>query len=217
MTPYPLHRSERSSKVLITLFLATMAVSILVAELNVKDKVGWTLDGVVARYGPDESPGIGGSAKPDTAPAGMAPSVSPEFEEFPLESGSNAAGVAEPAVPADSMLVARMNTFTLLLDVTHPHVFELPLVLFVLAHFLMRTRVPDWLKLSAYFASFAGIAAFLGTPWLVRYVSLAMAPLMLVGAALIGLTALVMITVPLVDMWLPAPTSKGRRATDEQI
>lgn len=196
MTPYPLHRTERPTKILITLFLATMAVSILVAELNVKDKVGWTAGGVVARYGPDapatlpERPTAGDAGQPDG--------------DFPLESGTNAADAELDGGLGAEPLVARMNTFTLLLDVTHPHVFELPLVIFVLAHFLMRTRVPEWLKLAVYALSFAGIGAFLGAPWLVRYVSLSLAPLMLAGAALIGLSSVVMIVVPVADMWLPA-------------
>src|SRR3954466_12580586 len=56
MTPYPLSKSDPSTKVLITLFLSTILVSIGVAELNVYDKVKWTPDGVVQRYGPDPEP-----------------------------------------------------------------------------------------------------------------------------------------------------------------
>lgn len=169
MTPYPLSRSDTGTKVLITLFLVTMAVSIGVAELNVKDKVDWSSEGVVRRYGPDEE---------ESAP----------LDELPLEG---------------SPLVARMNTFTLLLDVTHPHVFELPLVVFVLAHFLMRTRAPSWFKVSNYVVSFAGVAAFLSSPWVVRYVSIGAAPLLLVGAVMVGLSSVMMIVVPLWDMWTP--------------
>ena len=189
MTPYPLSKSDPSTKVLITLFLATMLVSIAVAELNVYDKVRWTPSGVAARYGPD----------PETPAAAEAPPAS--GEEFPLESGSNAAE-APPLAEGDT-LVARMNTFTLLVDVTHPHVFELPLVVFVLAHFLMRTRAATWFKLANYVLSFGGIAAFLATPWLVRYVSVRAAPLLLAGAVAVGVTSLTMIVVSVVDMWLP--------------
>ncbi len=209
MTPYPLHRSERSSKVLITLFLATMAVSILVAELNVKDKVGWTRDGVISRYGPDELPAADASAAGSGHNEGLDTSTTSAADDFPLESGSNAVTMESEGGIAETALVARMNTFTLLLDVTHPHVFELPLVMFVLAHFLMRTRSAEWFKVGLYAASFGGIAAFLGTPWLVRYVSLATAPLMLVGAGLIGLSAFCMIVVPIVDMWRPASKPKA--------
>jgi len=187
--------------VLITLFLATMLVSIGVAELNVYDKVKWTPDGVVARYGPDPEPPPMTEAPPPASPG----------DEFPLETGSNAADSPSDAsvaadgqlLPEGDTLVARMNTFTLLVDVTHPHVFELPLVIFVLAHFLMRTRAATWFKLVCYVLGFGGIAVFLATPWLVRYVSVRAAPLLLAGAVAVGVTSLVMILVSIVDMWLP--------------
>jgi hypothetical protein len=106
-----------------------------------------------------------------------------------------------PLQPGD--LVARMNTFGALLEITHPHIFEIPLVLFVLAHFLMRARTPEWLKLSCYLGSSLGALAFIGSPWLVRYLSPRGAVFFHLGSALIGLTSLVMIVVPLWDMWSP--------------
>ena len=204
MTPYPLHKSDRNTKILITLFLATMLVSIAVAELNVYDKVRWTRDGIVRRYGADEAPPAEPIAPPPAATGA---------EDFPLESGSNGAETpAEPEVGPTATgpvarpdeLVAKMNTFSLLVDVTHPHVFELPVVLFVLAHFLMRTRAADWFKLANYVVAFGGMAAFLATPWIVRYASERAAPLLLVGAVAIGTTSLLMIAVSIVDMWSPA-------------
>lgn len=214
MTPYPLSKTDKSTKILITLFLATMAVSIGVAELNVKDKVDWTAAGVVRRYGPEEdvSPPATVSS-PDEAGA--------TEESFPPETGTTELAVpqAEPTLVEGEPLVARMNTFSLLLDVTHPHIFELPLVVFVLAHFLMRTRAPNWFKLSNYFVGFAGVVAFLGSPWMVRYVSLRAAPLLLVGAVMIGLSCASMVIIPIWDMWTPyrskKATSRAERTADE--
>jgi len=165
MTPAPLHTTDRTSKILITLFLLTILVAVGVAELNNYDKVWRTTHGVALRYGPE-------SASPD---------------EMLSESDA---------------LVARMNTFSALLDVTHAHIFELPLVLFVLAHFLMRTRTSDGFKLANYLCSFLGVVVFLGSPWMVRYVSTGMAFLFHLGSAMIGASALVMIVVPLADMWI---------------
>jgi hypothetical protein len=170
MTPFPLSRSDRNTRILITGFLLSMLVAIGVAELNNYDKVWRTKNGVVQRYGPEVE------ADPDA-----------------------------PLQPGD--LVARMNTFSTLLDVTHPHAFEIPLVLFVLAHFLMRCRTPEWLKLASYLASSAGALFFIGSPWLVRYVTPRGAVFFHLGSALIGLSALVMIVVPLWDMWRPEPRS----------
>ncbi len=172
MTPVPLWRTDRNTKILISSFLVTMLIAIGVAELNNYDKVWRARDGVVQRYGPETE------ADPDA-----------------------------PLAPGD--LMARMNTFSALLDVTHPHIFEIPLVLFVLAHFLMRARAPEWVKLSCYLTSSLGALAFIGSPWLVRYVSARGAAFFHLGSAMVGLSALVMIVVPLWDMWSPPPP-RGR-------
>ncbi len=106
------------------------------------------------------------------------------------------------SLPAENeAIVARMNSFSQLVDVTHAHAFELPLVMFVLAHFLMRSRVPEWFKLPNYVGSSAGTILFLAAPWLVRYGSAGMAGLFYFGAAGLGTTALLMIAVPIWDMW----------------
>jgi len=185
MTPYPLSRSDTTTKVLITLFLLTTLAAFTVAELNVYDKVGRIKNGVVQRYGPEETA--------DTAIAN--PGQAAEMSSLPLET---------------ELPVARMNTFTALLDVTHPHVFEIPLVLFVLAHFLMRTRAANWFKLASYLLAFCGVTAFISAPWTVRYLSPRTAPLLYVGAITVGVSSFLMIAVTVWDMWRPA-TRNGAR------
>jgi hypothetical protein len=118
----------------------------------------------------------------------------------------------QAALPSENdVLVARMNTFGQLLDVTHSHVFELPLVLFVLAHFLMRCRVAEWFKLSNYLTSSLGTVLFLGAPWTVRYISVQTAVLLYVGAIAIGTTSTIMIFVPIWDMWRSEPERMNYR------
>jgi hypothetical protein len=164
MTPFPLNKTDRNSKILITMFLLTMLVAIGIGELNNYDKVWRAKNGVALRYGPED------------------------------------AAQSDNLVESDT-LVARMNTFSALLDVTHAHIFELPLVLFVLAHFLMRTRVAEWFKLANYLCSSVGVLVFLGSPWTVRFISTSTAILFNVGSAMIGVSSLLMIVVPLWDMW----------------
>jgi hypothetical protein len=172
MTPIPLSRTDRSTKILITLFLLSILCALAVAELNVFDKVGRVNSGIVARYGPE------------VAPAPDAP--------LPNEN--------EP-------IVARLNTFASLLDITHPHIFQIPLIIFVLAHFLARTRSPEWFKLLNYFTAFFGAAAFMAAPWMVRYWTIKAALVLPSGAAAVGFASLAMIFVPLWDMWR-GPSSK---------
>jgi hypothetical protein len=183
MTPIPLCKSDRNTKILITLFLSTLLTAMAVAELNVYDKVGRFKKGIAVRYGP-------------------------EFDESDLSARNS---VDSRSLPSESeMPVSRMNTFSMLLDITHSHIFEIPLVMFVLAHFLMRSRVPEWFKLLNYVGSFGGVVVFLSAPWMVRYVSVRTAPLLYVGAITMGLTALLMTGVPIWDMWAPV---KKRQVT----
>src|SRR5437867_11753505 len=144
MTPMPLCKSDRNTKILITLFLSTLLTAMAVAELNVYDKVGRFKKGIAVRYGP-------------------------EFDESDLSARDS--GDARSFPSESEMPVSRMNTFSMLLDITHSHIFEIPLVMFVLAHFLMRSRVPESFKLLNYVGSFGGVVIFLSAPWMVRYVS----------------------------------------------
>lgn len=180
MTPFPLSKTDRNTKILITLFLVTIVATIAVAELNVYDKIGRLKNGVVTRYGPET---------PEPVPTAGSESAMVPVESLPLENEAP---------------VSRMNTFSLLLDITHPHLFEMPLIVFVLAHFLMRTRVKEWFKLATYLTAFSGIVMFIATPWTVRYFSIKTAPMLYVGAIAVGITSLIMVVVPIWEMWVPA-------------
>src|SRR5436853_3437007 len=209
MTPYPLSRSDAGTKILITLFLATMLAAFAVAELNVYDKVGRIKNGIARRYGPEQLP--------KQVDASMQPGETAPIETASVETSppSDAIETGEAASIEADMPVARMNTFSALVDVTHPHVFELPLVVFVLAHFLMRTRAPRWLKVSSYIIGFGGIVLFLSAPWLVRYVSIKASPALYVGAAAIGASVFFMIVISLWDMWSPATGLRRSRKSAE--
>jgi hypothetical protein len=194
MTPYPLERSETGTKVLITLFMLFMVGSFAVALLNVYDKVGRIPNGVVERYGPEAR-----SVPPQAGNPSPPPEVTANSGGIYDQAASPTDEAASQAPPA----VARMNTYSALLDVTHPHIFEMPIIILVLCHFLMRTRLADWAKIATYASSFGGVAGLLATPWLVRYVSIGFAPLMTVAAIALAISAVPLIFVPLWDMWIP--------------
>ena len=161
---------------MITLFLLFMVASFSVAFLNIYDKVGRISNGVALRYGPEPTE----TSAPDTN-----------------NESSTALGAEMPE------MVARVNTFSALIDLTHPHIFEMPLVLLVLCHFLMRTRLSTWAKTITYFFSFGGVAGMLATPWLVRYFSLKFSPLLFLSALALLVAAIMLVFVPIFDMWLP--------------
>lgn len=85
--------------------------------------------------------------------------------------------------------------------------------LFVLAHFLMRTRASEWFKLATYAAAFGGMASFIAAPWLVRYWSVSWTPALYIGAGLMGVTVIIMVVVPLWEMWRPSTNGNGAAFT----
>ncbi len=109
-------------------------------------------------------------------------------------------GNEHTARPGDEMLFAR--SFQELLDVTHPHAFEESFLFFILCHLFALTRVSDGWKIAVYVASFGSVVADLATPYLIRYVSPAFAPLQIVNGILIAAVLLTLMAVPLYEMWI---------------
>ncbi|HEU4629186.1 MAG TPA: hypothetical protein VFS08_05550 [Gemmatimonadaceae bacterium] len=104
------------------------------------------------------------------------------------------------AGPGDEMLFAR--SFKELLDVTHDHAFSQPFLFFVLCHIFALTRVSDRVKIGVYVASFGSVLVDLASPYLIRYVSPAFAPLQIAGSIVMTLALLVLLAVPTYEMWL---------------
>lgn len=104
------------------------------------------------------------------------------------------------AGPGDEMLFAR--SFKELLDVTHDHAFSQPFLFFVLCHIFALTRASDRTKIAVYVASFGSVLVDLASPYLIRYVSPAFAPLQVVNSGVMTLTLLVLLAVPMYEMWL---------------
>lgn len=88
-----------------------------------------------------------------------------------------------------------------LLDVTHPHLFDQTLIIFVLCHFFGLTRVSDRWKRWIYVTSFFAVLLDVGTPWLIRFVASSFSALHPLSTGLLSFTFLVLIAVPLYEMW----------------
>ena len=94
-----------------------------------------------------------------------------------------------------------------LLEVTHFHLFAMPLFCFVLGHVFLMCRWPSpalrrWIVVAA----FAGAACDLAAPWLVIHVGAACAWVKIAGRLLLGPALLTMTLVPLAEIArAPAP------------
>jgi hypothetical protein len=88
-----------------------------------------------------------------------------------------------------------------LLDVTHPHLFEEGLILFVLCHLFGLTKVRERTKRAVYLVAFSSLLLDTGMPWLTRFVSPAFAPVHVASTAILGSAYLFLIVAPLREMW----------------
>jgi len=88
-----------------------------------------------------------------------------------------------------------------LLEVTHFHLFSMPMLLFVQGHLFMMTRWPRRLKIALVVAAFAGAALDLAAPWMVLYLSRDWAVLKMLARMLLGPALAAFAIVPLHEMW----------------
>ena len=93
-------------------------------------------------------------------------------------------------------------SFRELAEITHFHLFTMPVVFLILVHVLYLTSVSTWLKQAMTYGSFAGVILDLVSPWLITYLSPAFALTMLTGDLLMAATFLVMLVIPMYEMWI---------------
>jgi hypothetical protein len=101
-----------------------------------------------------------------------------------------------------------------LLDATHPHLFGQAFLFFVLCHLFALTPVSPRVKTTVYLASFASVLVDAGSPWLIRYVSPAFAWLQLLGTLVMVLAFLVLVCVPLKEIWFTPPDRRQPREVE---
>ena len=103
--------------------------------------------------------------------------------------------------------------FWQLMEVTHFHLFSVPVVLLVLSHLLSATPVGTRARVGLTVGTFAGAALELAGPWAVRYLAGGFAYMLLAGWILLGAGVFSMTVISLACMWGPerwfSPTENG--------
>jgi hypothetical protein len=84
---------------------------------------------------------------------------------------------------------------------SHFHLFMMSITLLVLCHIFYMTASPDWLKKGITWSVFLAALVEIGGPWLIRFVSSDFAFLMVLSGSILGLGMLVLIALPLYEMW----------------
>ncbi|HZS11793.1 MAG TPA: hypothetical protein VFA38_06060 [Nitrospirales bacterium] len=110
-------------------------------------------------------------------------------------------GIADHYLGSDTTFGEPMS-FRELAEVTHFHLFTMPVVFIILVHVLYLTTAAGWLKTTMTWAGFGGVMLDLISPWLISYVHPLFVLTMLTGDMLMLLSFLVMMAIPIYEMWI---------------
>jgi hypothetical protein len=124
--------------------------------------------------------------------------------------GLSPQGVADHYRGSDTTFGEPMS-FRELAEVTHFHLFTMPVVFMILVHVLYLTAASHIVKAVTTWMAFGGVILDLLSPWLITYVSPAFVLTMLTGDTLMTVSFLIMMTIPLYEMWiLKQPLMAGK-------
>ncbi|KYF99508.1 hypothetical protein BE20_31120, partial [Sorangium cellulosum] len=98
-----------------------------------------------------------------------------------------------------------------LLEVTHFHLFSVPVYVLILAHLWLLARLPAWLHTGGVAAAVVTSGLHIAAPWLIRSAPGAAALMPISGVAML-LSLGAMAVVSTVDMWLPRRSRRGEAA-----
>jgi hypothetical protein len=176
----------REARVLYSVFCLLTLLGVVSSALYYGDLVGAGTRGVARYY----------------AGAGEAP-ASPPSSAGPPAAGGPAIEVPEEVERGHPIVVP--VTYRKLLEVTHFHLFTMPVVLLIVAHLFLATGLGDGAKLGWIVAGSASVVLHLATPWLVRYVGPSLAFLHVLSGVGLTVTMSVLTIFPVITMWRGRP------------
>lgn len=93
------------------------------------------------------------------------------------------------------------KTFQELWEVTHFHLFTMPVIFLIFAHLFAMTRLPGRIKGGVMAGAAIGIFLDIGSGWLIVYGGPAFALLKMVGRLLLATSFPVFLATPIYEMW----------------
>lgn len=185
-----LSRLAVSTRVLLTLFVLSIDVGLWVGSLKYTQRAEFTPTGA-ARYwhGDPDAAAADGRNGDEILPG-----------ERTIE--DRARGVPPPA--------ERKST-RFLVDVVHPHLFTVPIVLFILLHLLLLTRLSETMKIAFHVHAFVSFAATFGLPFLVATNGGGATWFVIAGANLLA-SFVAVSAILLFETWRPVRAAADRAA-----
>lgn len=104
-----------------------------------------------------------------------------------------------------------------LLEVTHFHLFSMPVYLLILSHLFMLGRASDAAKLAWITLGTLGTAGHVVAPWIARAASPGSTALYAISGSAMLASMLVMTLWPLYELWAPAPGAPGAAQNDSNL
>jgi len=199
-TGFRLWNLSLPAKALYTAFCFLTLLGIGSSMLYYEDLVGPTSAGIRRYYGKDGEPPAAPAVSPPTVVPGAAarasngePSTGPAIELPP-----------DTVNEAQEPLVVTV-TYRKLLEVTHFHLFTMPVVFLIVGHLFLATALADRTKFSWMVAGGASVTLHLAAPWLVHYVSSRLAWLYALSGLALFVTMAVLTVYPALVMWRTPP------------
>ena len=123
-------------------------------------------------------------------------------------------GIADHYRGSDATFGEPMS-FRELAEITHFHLFTMPVVFMILIHVMYLTSVRDSVKAAVTWLGFGGVILDLVSPWLISYLSPIFVFTMLMGDILMTVGFLIMMAIPLYELWvLQQPLVAGKRGEE---
>ena len=185
---------SREAKVVYTFFGVCSLLALASTVLLYEDMVGPGTPGIGAYYDGAQTgsrpTGAGDARTP--GPSTAAPTRSPG-------GGPEIALPDEPAASGAPITVA--VSYRKLLEVTHFHLFTVPVFLLIITHLFMLTGLSPAAKLAWIAAGWVSSLGHLAAPWVVHYGGGGAAWIYALSGAALGVTTLVLTLYPIWAMW----------------
>ncbi len=180
------------AKLLYTAFAISAIIGLLVS---------WQLYGAAIGEGGDKVYYSGAAAEAKPAPEPLA---------APAAEGDGPALDLPEEATAPRVMTEQISERKLL-EVTHFHLFSVPVYVLILAHLWLLARMPSWLHTAGIVASVATSGLHLAAPWIVRGRPGLSALMPISGVGMLVVMGIIAI-VPAIDMWLPRPARRSAEA-----
>lgn len=201
---------SREAKVIYSFFCGLSLLAMLSSLLLYEDLVGPSLGGQhlrrVGDYYASQT-----AATPSSQPAAAQPPPGPSGPSIALPADEPPA-LSEPAGLGPQRLTITVP-YRKLLEVTHFHLFTVPVFLLILTHLFLLTGLSRRTQSLWIWLGWLGASLHIATPWLVRALGRGSAWLHAVSGLSFLVASLVLCLLPLWQMWSPPAGRAGGRTS----